>query len=104
MNHAASNPASDWTLSHGADLRSLLLSRPITYDDGARQSFAADGSTNHTDRGGPTVGLWHLEGEQFLSNWPPSTHWVAYRVFVIPGRDRLHFVASGGEAFAGRFD
>ena len=104
MNHASSNASSDWSLSHGAALRALLLSRPITYDDGARQDFAADGSTNYTDRGGPTVGLWRLEGEQFLSNWPPSTHWDAYRVFVSPGRDRIRFVAPGGAVFAGRFD
>ncbi|WP_411093323.1 hypothetical protein [Streptomyces sp. 049-1] len=45
----------------------------FVYDDGATQSFDADGTTRYVERGRPTEGTWAVEEDgRFSSFWPPS--------------------------------
>jgi len=67
----------------------------------ASQSLAADGSTVCRAEN-PGSGHWRDEGGRYCSVWPPSDHWVCYRL----ERDgqKLRFVADDGSVTEGVID
>lgn len=63
----------DGQLVDAADMIAALTSAPFVFDDGATQSFTADGRTTYVDRGTPSAGEWSVEGGgTFASFWPPT--------------------------------
>jgi hypothetical protein len=54
-------------------VRAALTGGEFVYDDGAIQTFEADGTTTYIDGGRPTRGEWSVDdGGRFCSFWPPT--------------------------------
>ena len=77
----------------------LLTGRTLTYDDGSRQVFKADGDTVY-DNGRPSTGRWTVQGDRYCSVWPPSDHWACYD--VTQGDAGIGFVAEDGSVTLGQ--
>ena len=75
--------AEDAKLDAGA-ITALLTGRTLTYDDGSRQVFKADGDTLY-DNGRSSTGQWNVQGDRYCSVWPPSDHWACYDVRATQG-------------------
>ncbi|MBM0256818.1 hypothetical protein JNW89_07950 [Micromonospora sp. 4G55] len=57
-----------------------LTAAQFVFQDGATQSFTAEGRTTYVDRGTSSAGEWSVTGEgTFSSFWPP-TYRAAYTV------------------------
>ena len=77
----------------------------LIYDDCAKQSLSADGSTVYNE-GRDSKGFWKVENGRFYSQWPPSTHWASYTL-----TDRIEdgkivgvtFTGERGDSFSGVF-
>ena len=89
-----------WTTLKGADVGAALSGHKLTYDGGATQTFAADGSTLYTS-GQPSSGRWRVDGDQYCSVWPPSETWACYGLDRSADGKSLRFVAADGSATAG---
>jgi hypothetical protein len=90
------------------DMPDALTAATLVFEDGARQTFTADGMTTYVEHGGSTQGEWSIvrDGE-FLSFWPPDYR-AAYvlRWIVEDGAvTGLSFVqAERGDRFDGRYE
>ncbi len=60
--HAADTATEKLT---GAQISALLSNAQAVYDDGAWQSFAADGSTIYQSSGREERGTWRVNGDQY---------------------------------------
>lgn len=58
----------------GADeMTAALTASRFAFDDGATQSFSADGRTTYVEGGSASDGEWSVAGDgTFASFWPPS--------------------------------
>lgn len=55
------------------DMLAALTAAELTYEDGATQTFDAQGGTTYVEGGRPTRGEWSVvEDGRFSSFWPPS--------------------------------
>lgn len=58
---------------NAADMIAALTAAQFVFEDGATQSFTADGQTIYVDRGAPSAGEWSVVGDgTFASFWPPT--------------------------------
>lgn len=56
-----------------ADMVGALTAAEFVFEDGATQTFTADGRTSYVDRGLPSAGEWSVTGDgTFASFWPPT--------------------------------
>lgn len=56
-----------------ADMIAALTAAQFVFEDGATQSFTAEGRTTYVDRGVPSAGEWSVAGDgAFASFWPPT--------------------------------
>lgn len=63
----------DGRLVDAADMIAALTAAQFVFDDGATQSFTAEGRTTYVERGTPSGGEWSVEGDgTFASFWPPT--------------------------------
>jgi hypothetical protein len=63
----------DGQLVDAADMVAALTTAEFVFDDGATQSFTADGRTTYVERGAQSDGEWSVEGGgTFASFWPPT--------------------------------
>jgi hypothetical protein len=89
------------------DMPDALTADALVFEDGARQTFTADGKTTYVEHGGSTQGEWSIvrDGE-FSSVWPPDYR-AAYtlRWIVEDGAvTGLSFIQAGrGDHFDGRY-
>jgi hypothetical protein len=67
-----------------------LTASQFVFQDGATQSFTADGGTTYVDRGTPSAGEWSVTGDgTFSSFWPP-TYRATYSVrWIVEGGVRM---------------
>ncbi|MBM7494396.1 hypothetical protein JOD64_005618 [Micromonospora luteifusca] len=55
------------------DMIAALTAAQLVFQDGATQTFTADGRTTYADRGTPSTGEWSVTGDgSFASFWPPT--------------------------------
>ena len=55
------------------DMIAALTLAPFVFQDGATQSFTADGRTTYVEGGIPSAGEWSVSGDgTFASFWPPK--------------------------------
>lgn len=56
-----------------ADMIAALTAAQFVFEDGATQSFTAEGRTTYVERGTPSDGEWSVAGGgTFASFWPPT--------------------------------
>jgi len=74
----------DGQLVDAANMIAALTAAPFVFQDGATQSFTADGRTTYVERGVPSAGEWSVAGDgTFASFWPPTyratytVRWIA---------------------------
>ena len=91
--------AADWTALDGTGVTAALAGKTLTYDDGTRQVFKADGATIY-DNGQQSLGHWDVRGDQYCSVWPPSDHWACYGVEA--SGNAVRFVAGDGSVSVGK--
>jgi hypothetical protein len=66
-------PTTNGELVRAADMPGALTAATLVFDDGASQTFTADGRTTYIERGRQTDGEWSVSGDgTFSSFWPPS--------------------------------
>ena len=55
------------------DMAAALTAASFVFQDGATQSFTADGRTTYVESGTPSAGEWSVSGDgTFASFWPPT--------------------------------
>jgi hypothetical protein len=89
--------AQDWTALQGDAIRTALEARVLTYADGTRQDFLADGRTLYGDQ----WGKWGVQGDRYCSVWPPVDRWDCYDV-ALNGLE-VRFTSGSGEATIGTY-
>jgi hypothetical protein len=63
----------DGQLVDAADMIAARTAAPFVFQDGATQSFTADGRTTYVEQGTPSAGEWSVAGDgTFASFWPPT--------------------------------
>ena len=74
----------DGQLVAAADMIAALTAAQFVFQDGATQSFTADGRTTYVEQGVPSAGEWSVAGDgTFASLWPPTyratyaVRWIA---------------------------
>jgi hypothetical protein len=90
------------------DMQEALTAATLVFADGARQAFAADGTTTYREQARSTRGNWSIIGDgEFSSFWPPdyratySLRWIVEDGAVTG----LSFSqAGGGDRFDGRYE
>lgn len=86
----------------GGDLRALLAGRSVLFENGAAQSFAADGTTVY-EHGAAQIGRWKIEGGRYCALWTPADRWLCYRVQPAGSGFDLVFTAEDGHKTAARY-
>jgi hypothetical protein len=90
------------------DMPDALTAATLVFEDGARQTFTADGKTTYLDHGGSTQGEWSIvEDGAFSSFWPPDYRAVyGLRWIVEDGAvSGLSFIQAGrGDRYDGRYE
>lgn len=83
-------------------LRGMLAGRSVVFENGAAQSFAADGTTVY-ELGAAQIGRWKVEDGRYCALWPSARQWQCHRVEPAgPGFD-LVFIAKDGHRTAARY-
>ncbi|MEV6370384.1 hypothetical protein AB0L86_26215 [Micromonospora musae] len=55
------------------DMIAALTAAQLVFQDGATQSFTAEGRTTYVEGGTPSAGEWSVTGDgTFASFWPPT--------------------------------
>lgn len=86
----------------GDGLREMLSGRNVVFENGAAQSFAADGTTVY-ELGPAQIGRWKVEDGRYCALWPSAGRWLCYGVEPAgPGFD-LVFIAEDGHRTAARY-
>jgi hypothetical protein len=63
----------DGQLVDAADMSAALIAAQFVFEDGATQTFTAEGRTTYVERGVPSAGEWSVTGDgTFASFWPPA--------------------------------
>lgn len=96
------------TILDAREMRAAISDRILRYDDGAEQRFHADGSTEYRVGDEVQPGRWEIEGDDYVSLWPPSSHRDLYQVQAtgdgsgaITGLTFIH--RRSGDRFSGHF-
>ena len=82
-----------WTALTGGEIRAALTDRVVSYGE-IWQDFRASGKTLYVSRR-EEWGNWRVEGNQYCSQWPPSSHWACYD--IERNGDLMRFVGAGGD-------
>jgi capsid portal protein len=90
------------------DMVDALTAATLVFEDGASQTFTADGKTTYVERTGSSQGEWSIvQDGEFSSFWPPDYR-AAYtlRWIVEDGAvTGLSFIQAGrGDRFDGRYE
>jgi hypothetical protein len=85
-----------------------LTAGELVFDDGATQTFAANGDTSYIEADGrPTQGTWYIDEDgRFCSFWPPTYRACYGLVWIVEGDEivGLGFTQlSRGARFDGRY-
>ena len=90
------------------DMLDALTSATLVFEDGARQTFTADGKTTYVDHSGSTRGEWSIvEDGAFSSFWPPDYRATYVVRWIVEDRavSGLSFIQAGrGNRFDGRYE
>ena len=81
---AAPATASDARKLSGDEIKTLLPTITAVTET-TRQTFAANGDTEHTDSARTTMGRWRVQQDFYCSTWPPSDAWRCYAVELREG-------------------
>ena len=95
--------AETWFPIDGASISKALTDSHIIYDNGHRQSFYSDGTTEYSSGSAPEQGLWRIEGDFYCSQWPPQDDWDCYTVSLSDQPRRVLFTGTGGDRYFGKF-
>jgi hypothetical protein len=98
----------DGDLVLAKDMPGALTAGTLVFEDGARQTFAADGTTTYVEQGGTTRGEWSIvrDGE-FSSFWPPDYRASYTLRWIVEGGavTGLSFIHAGrGDRLDGRYE
>jgi hypothetical protein len=95
-------------LALAKDMPDALTVDTLIFEDGAKQTFTADGKTTYVEHGRSTRGEWSiLRDGEFSSFWPPDLRAVyTLRWIVEEGAvTGLSFIQAGrGDHFDGRYE
>ncbi len=97
-------------LMSGQEIRATLSDAKLLYlitstgeENGIWQMFRTDGQTLYVSGeggGGQSWGSWFVQGDQYCSTWPPSTHATCYG--VTRSDDLVEFRGAQGDTYLGR--
>ena len=93
--------ADDWRPLNGLAIAEALTGRKVIYDN-AWQDFRASGRTLY-NAGADSWGTWTTRGDQYCSQWPPSTTWACYHVDLKDDGSAVRFRGTGEDITVGRF-
>ena len=99
---AVAASAENWFGLDGQGIGSILKDGQVTYENGHRQSFYADGTTEYSAGSQPSIGNWLVEGDFYCSQWPPQKDWDCYTVQLSDVPGRILFTGMGGDRYFGR--
>jgi len=99
---AVSSPvlAETWQPVQGEAIEALLTGRDVSYEGETKrsQSFHDNGTTTYVD-GRPSLGNWKASQTQYCSQWPPSSSWDCYDLFVDETGERIRFIGGAGDVW-----
>lgn len=90
------------------DIPDALTAATLAFNDGATQTFTADGKTTYVENGRPTQGEWAVVADgEFSSFWPPAYRATYAIRWIVDGGavTGLSFIQNGsGDRFDGRYE
>ena len=86
----------------GEGLSAALVNAHVVYENGHRQSFYDDGSTEYSSGSQPSSGNWRIEDDSYCSQWPPQESWDCYVVTISEDGSVIEFIGEHGDRYPGR--
>ena len=93
--------AEGWTALDAKGISEALTGRKLQYET-ATQDFRASGKTLYTT-GQDSWGNWSIRGNQYCSQWPPSSDWTCYDMYLSDDARRIRFVGVPDDVTDGRY-
>ena len=88
-------------LTTEAEAREAIEDRFLTFQF-SQQWFYKSGKTL-SDTGRPSWGNWRPQGGQYCSEWPPSSVWTCYDLYLNADASKLRFDGPGGDSTVGTY-
>ena len=85
----------DWVPMTGPEVQAALTGKTLRYNADTVQDFRASGRTLYTHKGQESWGYWGVRGDQYCSQWPPSSLWECYDMARTQGAVR--FIGTSGD-------
>ena len=93
--------AEGWTVLDGQGIDLALAGRKLQYET-STQDFRASGKTLYvTNR--DSWGNWSIRGDQYCSQWPPSSGWNCYNVYLNDDGGTVRFVGEPADVTVRRY-
>lgn len=96
--------AEEWKLLNNDQITSALTEKEIIYKNqgNSTQTFYKNGETGFVE-GRPSLGYWRVQNNQYCSQWPPSSAWVCYNVYLHTDGAIVRFRGSDGVNWDGTY-
>jgi len=80
------------------------LDQAVVYTNqgNSSQTFHKNGETTFVE-GRPSLGYWRVDNDQYCSQWPPSSTWACYDVYLNAGGNIVRFQGSDGVNWDGTY-
>lgn len=93
--------AEGWQVLDAKGISEALTGRTLQYET-ATQDFRASGKTLYTTSQ-ESWGNWSIRADQYCSQWPPSSTWNCYDIFVSADGAKIRFVGSPDDVTDGMY-
>lgn len=96
--------ADEWRLLDNAAITDALTEKGIIYKNqgNSTQTFYKNGETGYVE-GRPSLGYWRVENNQYCSQWPPSSTWTCYDVYLHTNGAIVRFRGTDGVNWDGTY-
>ena len=95
--------AEEWHASDAESLVDALIGAQVRYENGHRQFFYDNGTTDYSTGSAPSLGNWELRDGDYCSQWPPQEDWDCYKVSFSADGARIRFLDDYGNEYIGKF-
>lgn len=96
--------ADEWNKLTDDQIITALSDRQVVYTNqgNSSQTFHKNGETTFVE-GRPSLGYWRVDNDQYCSQWPPSSTWACYDVYLNAGGNIVRFQGSDGVNWDGTY-
>ena len=93
--------AEEWTALNAEGITKALTGRTLQYET-ATQEFRPSGKTLYTTSQ-ESWGNWSIHNGQYCSQWPPSSDWNCYDMYLSDDARTVRFIGAPDDVTDGRY-